>query len=243
MFAAPSREASAIFGSKAQGADFWQIAMQLYIGRMPHIFAWERLQSSLAKTFSKIFANFVPEKSYYIVKEALTVAKRLVTKQRRKVRQRAILISGVGGDIQFADQAARLWLKQFFGRPTRNGFLPRQVYRWISKPARNGRSLVAKTSTAQLYLKREPSYTDTDDNLVLLFELIKGKSEERLRRHRQLTPRERQVLFWVARGKSNSETGTILGISPSTVGKHLERIYQKLGVENRTAASSFGFEH
>jgi DNA-binding CsgD family transcriptional regulator len=78
--------------------------------------------------------------------------------------------------------------------------------------------------------------------LVLLFELIKGKSEERRRRHRQLTAREREVLFWVARGKSNPETGTILSISPSTVGKHLERIYQKLGVENRTAASSFGFE-
>jgi len=103
------------------------------------------------------------------------MTKRLLSKQRRKVRQRAILISGVGGDIQFADQAARLWLKQFFGRPKRSGFLPRQVHRWISKPARNGRSLVAKTATAQLYLKREPSYTE--DNLVLLFELIKGKSE------------------------------------------------------------------
>lgn len=169
------------------------------------------------------------------------MTKRLLSKQRRKVRQRAILISGIGGDIQFADQAARLWLKQFFGRPTRSGFLPRKICRWISKPARNDRSLVAKTATAQLYLKREPSYTE--DNLVLLFELIKGKSEERRRRHRQLTPRERQVLFWVARGKSNSDTGTILGISPSTVGKHLERIYQKLGVENRTAASSFGFDH
>jgi DNA-binding CsgD family transcriptional regulator len=151
-----------------------------------------------------------------------------------------MLIAGARGDIQFADPAARRWLKQFFSRPTRTGVLPRKVYRWVSKPARHGNSLVAKAINAQLYLRREPSYTD--DNLVLLFELIKGKSEERRRRHRQLTAREREVLFWVARGKSNPETGTILGISPSTVGKHLERIYQKLGVENRTAASSFGFE-
>ncbi len=169
------------------------------------------------------------------------MAKRLATTQRRKLRRRAMLISGTRGEIQFADPAARRWLKQFFGRPTRTGVLPRKVYQWVSKPARQVNSLMARTANAQLYVKRQPSYTD--DNLVLLFELIKGKSEERSRRHRQLTPREREVLFWVARGKSNPETGAILAISPSTVGKHLERIYQKLGVENRTAASSFGFEH
>jgi len=43
----------------------------------------------------------------------------------------------------------------------------------------------------------------------------------------------------VARGKSNAEIGLILGITPATVGKHLERIYPKLGVENRSAAASF----
>jgi hypothetical protein len=120
-----------------------------------------------------------------------------MTRQRRKLRRRAMLVSSIGGDIQFADPAARRWLKQFFGRPTRTGFLPRKVCRWISKPIRNDGSLVAKTANAQLYLKRQLSYTD--ENLVLLLELIKGKSEERRRRHRQLTPRERQVLFWVAR--------------------------------------------
>jgi hypothetical protein len=122
----------------------------------------------LAKSFFENFTNFVPGKSYYIVKEALTVAKRLVTKQRRKLRKRAMLIAGAKGDIQFADQAARLWLRQFFGRPTRNGFLPRKVCQWISKPTRDGGSLVAKITNAQLYLKREPSYTD--DNFVLLLE-------------------------------------------------------------------------
>jgi len=54
-----------------------------------------------------------------------------------------------------------------------------------------------------------------------------------------LTPREEQILFWIAGGKSNAEIGKILGISSATVGKHLEHIYPKLGVENRTAAASF----
>lgn len=54
-----------------------------------------------------------------------------------------------------------------------------------------------------------------------------------------LTPREREVLRWLARGKSNAQIGAILGISGATVSKHLEHIYPKLGVENRTAAASF----
>jgi DNA-binding CsgD family transcriptional regulator len=153
-----------------------------------------------------------------------------------------MLIARTGGKIEFADPAAQRWLKQFFGRPVRAGVLPRKLCRWIgaNNHLKTSRSLLAERSNAKLYLKSQPAYTD--DNFVLLLELIKGKTEERRRRHRQLTPRERQVLFWVARGKTNSETGSILGISSSTVGKHLERIYAKLGVENRTAASSFGFE-
>jgi len=52
-----------------------------------------------------------------------------------------------------------------------------------------------------------------------------------------LTPRETEVLAWVAQGKSNGVIGTILGISPRTVQKHLERAFPKLGVESRTAAA------
>ena len=40
-------------------------------------------------------------------------------------------------------------------------------------------------------------------------------------------------------GKSNSEIAAILGLKTATVGKHLERIYPKLGVENRTAEAGF----
>jgi DNA-binding CsgD family transcriptional regulator len=50
------------------------------------------------------------------------------------------------------------------------------------------------------------------------------------------------VLRWIVRGKSNAEIGDILGISSATVGNHLEHIYPKLGVENRTAAASFASE-
>ncbi|WP_068172004.1 response regulator transcription factor [Hydrogenophaga taeniospiralis] len=53
-----------------------------------------------------------------------------------------------------------------------------------------------------------------------------------------LTAREAEVLYWVAKGKINRDIGDILGASPATVKKHLERIYAKLGVETRTAAAA-----
>ncbi len=64
-----------------------------------------------------------------------------------------------------------------------------------------------------------------NDNLVLEIKL-------------QLTPRESEVLMWVARGKSNRDIAEILKLSPRTVNKHLEQIYAKLGVENRASAAA-----
>jgi DNA-binding CsgD family transcriptional regulator len=57
-----------------------------------------------------------------------------------------------------------------------------------------------------------------------------------------LTAREREVLHWVAGGKTNRDIAAILGASPRTVEKHLERIYEKLGVETRTAAAMRAIE-
>jgi DNA-binding NarL/FixJ family response regulator len=57
--------------------------------------------------------------------------------------------------------------------------------------------------------------------------------EERL----GLTPRVAETLLWLAQGKTNSDIATILGNSESTVKKHVLEIFQKLGVETRTAAS------
>lgn len=53
----------------------------------------------------------------------------------------------------------------------------------------------------------------------------------------RLTTRETEVLLWVARGKTNRDIADILGVSPRTVNKHLEHVFEKLGVETRTAAA------
>jgi len=61
--------------------------------------------------------------------------------------------------------------------------------------------------------------------------------EERLREKFGLTVREAEVLHWIMQGKSNRDIAEILTLNPGTVNKHLEKILNKLGVENRTAAA------
>lgn len=57
-----------------------------------------------------------------------------------------------------------------------------------------------------------------------------------------LTPRETEVLSWVAKGKTNRDIGDILGMRPRTVNKHLEHIFEKLGVETRAAAAALALQ-
>lgn len=74
--------------------------------------------------------------------------------------------------------------------------------------------------------------------LLRFFEGEPGDEQATLRAKLTLTQREAEVLFWIARGKSNRDIADILTLSPRTVNKHLEQIYSKLGVENRTSAAA-----
>ncbi len=58
----------------------------------------------------------------------------------------------------------------------------------------------------------------------------------------KLTPREGEVLFWISQGKSNHDIGVILGAKTGTICKHVEHIFGKLNVENRTAAAVVALE-
>lgn len=66
--------------------------------------------------------------------------------------------------------------------------------------------------------------------------MLTAPGEGEALRENPLTQREMAVLEWVACGKTNRDIGDILSMSPRTVNKHLEHIYEKLGVETRTAA-------
>ena len=60
---------------------------------------------------------------------------------------------------------------------------------------------------------------------------------EKLKTTLNLTGRESEVLYWLSNGKTNKEIAHILDIGPRTVNKHLEQVFAKLGVENRTTAA------
>jgi len=81
---------------------------------------------------------------------------------------------------------------------------------------------------ALLDLVREP--------LAALYRNLLARKNERGFAALPVTAREREVLSWLAAGKTDKDIGAILGMSPRTVQKHLQHIYEKLGVETRTAA-------
>ncbi|MEY4721733.1 MAG: hypothetical protein RIQ46_1458 [Pseudomonadota bacterium] len=74
--------------------------------------------------------------------------------------------------------------------------------------------------------------------LIRLNELDPGRDVQKLGSTLGLTQREAEVLLWVSYGKSSGDISEVLDISPRTVQKHLEHVYEKLGVETRSAAAA-----
>lgn len=102
------------------------------------------------------------------------------------------------------------------------------------------------TRVRSIYLERSwKNYNMRDVTLLSLLRphLIRIQNNADFRRrangHRGLTPREAEVLGWIAHGKQNAEIARQLFISPHTVGKHVEHIFEKLGVRTRTAAAAY----
>ncbi|MGZ5866388.1 MAG: response regulator [Xanthobacteraceae bacterium] len=140
-------------------------------------------------------------------------------------------------------QAARL-LGAAFANFDGAGFaLPPEVKAWLGRGGRpagedaEGINLVSETSDKKLRL----SYVGQIGPDEILLRLIEGDVRDDktlLKVKLSLTVREAEVLLWLARGKSNRDIGEILSLSPRTVNKHLEQVYSKLGVENRTSAAA-----
>jgi DNA-binding NarL/FixJ family response regulator len=100
---------------------------------------------------------------------------------------------------------------------------------------------VARRLTFRLHQQvgdQEGEAGEGGDWLIVMQETSDASVLEAIAHAFGLTAREAEVLYWVAKGKINRDIGDILGASPATVKKHLERIYAKLGVETRTAAAA-----
>jgi len=140
---------------------------------------------------------------------------------------------------------ARYWLTLYFDdRAPRGHQLPDDLQRWLREQLERlggGNSLTAPLRP--LVVNREDTrlsirlIPDLPDNLLVLEE-ESTKVDYAALQQLGLTAREAEVLHWVREGKTNKDIGMILRTSPRTVGKHLERVFSKLGVETRTAAAA-----
>jgi DNA-binding NarL/FixJ family response regulator len=139
------------------------------------------------------------------------------------------------GRIVWQTPLARQWMHQYFGGDT-DAVTPAPLATWLSAgpnapPLTVIRGAARLTFTAAdvrggeqwMIVLREESDTARVQALTALF---------------RLTQREAEVLHWVIQGKTNRDIGAILGMSPRTVNKHLEHVFEKLGVETRTAAAT-----
>jgi DNA-binding CsgD family transcriptional regulator len=158
----------------------------------------------------------------------------------------AVVIDG-HGHIGLANKRAwRAFATYFCDRPRRADALPDTIERWLRVEqhraprdvAHPNMPLVIERGGRQLIVRLLKDHAQS----LLLLDERQEIIDPALLASLALTPRETEVLVWIARGKTDAEIGIILESRPKTVGKHLERIYRKIGVETRTAAAARAFE-
>ena len=165
-----------------------------------------------------------------------------ITENFAATNHAAILLDR-GAKITTITPQAREWLKAYFYPAAGAGVLPEKLDAWVKQELAGHRSksrgpvpheaLVIPKEGKRLVIQLAERHQQqhllllTEEQPVFSMELLQSLG---------LTPRESEVLHWLAEGKTNPEIGIILEASPRTVGKHVEHIYAKLGVESRTAA-------
>ena len=149
------------------------------------------------------------------------------------------------GRIQFSTALARRHLVKYFESVTQDlsDLLPDEILRWMRY--QNAQLLKNDVPSVRLPLavrKGDNRLTirllsHNGASLLLLEEEIPPPGANALSRL-GLSRRECEVLDWVAQGKTNGEIASILSMNLGTVKKHVAKVFQKLGVETRTAAAA-----
>jgi DNA-binding response OmpR family regulator len=144
------------------------------------------------------------------------------------------------GKLMWQTPLARELLLAYYGTAAPD--TPQPVVEWLQshlddakrqiEPPRLTAELGARRLTFRLHQQ-----TGDDDWLIVMREVSDSAVIEAMSLSFKLTAREAEVLYWVVKGKINRDIADILGASPATVKKHLERVFAKLGVETRTAAA------
>ncbi len=153
----------------------------------------------------------------------------------------AVLVLAPDATLSWHTPRARRWLEQYF--PDESVALPHAIRTWALDARAAATSeptpMLSSAVVAGRRLHIQPlGRADAGELLLLLTERDSDQTTESLMHSLNLTSREAEVLLWAAKGKTNRDIGEILGISPRTVNKHLDHVYEKLGVETRTAAAA-----
>jgi DNA-binding CsgD family transcriptional regulator len=151
-----------------------------------------------------------------------TVAQRLIEAATDPAR--ACVVVRASGAMEPVGERAREWLKAYFADGA-GSCVPMALAEWLRRQ-RAAASMTLVRGTGSLLIEYVPGETE---GLLIL-------EEQRPTDAAVLTPREQEVIALVADGLRNSEIAERLWVSPATVRKHLENIYEKLGVHTRTAA-------
>jgi DNA-binding response OmpR family regulator/DNA-binding CsgD family transcriptional regulator len=196
-----------------------------------------------------IVQGFAAGGTDYVVKP-LRVAE-VLARLATHVRQAQAVDVGGLGTVLLDGQGRVAWQSPRAGAWLREGRAGEQPASWLAQAAARCEALAAQGEAAEV---RRPGSAPGEPALVVRHLGAAGLNERMLvlrldageppagdaRRldSAALTPRETEVLSWVAKGKTNRDIGEILGMSPRTVNKHLEHVFEKLGVETRAAAAA-----
>ena len=154
----------------------------------------------------------------------------------------AVVDASTAGRVNFATAKAREFLGKYFGHGGCER-LPACLVRWCHSQRDSGISSnaawIAQQGDEQLVI-RVAGFQE--DSVQLLFEQKHDGAVSICLEALGLTPREAEVLLWIARGKTNRDIGMILQCRARTVCKHTERIFTKLEVETRTAAAAIAIQ-
>ncbi|MFW6039086.1 MAG: response regulator transcription factor [bacterium] len=141
------------------------------------------------------------------------------------------------GRVRDMPPAAEQMLKRYFSeRAFARGGLPEPVERWRQRADAPASPLTRQDGDDQLVLRWVPEPNAPEDGGTLLIEQRTTASGAAALRRMGLTARETEVLLQIEQGKTNRQIAAAMFISPATVKKHLENIYEKLNVDHRTAA-------
>jgi DNA-binding response OmpR family regulator/DNA-binding CsgD family transcriptional regulator len=155
----------------------------------------------------------------------------------------AALALDSAGNITWVSEAAHALLAQVYGATITGGVPPALID--LALDCIRGDNLQggsAKFAFGQLSIRISACQYDAE-YLLMLQKTAGDWNLANLRQELGLTAREAEVLMWISRGKTNRDIGMILDNSPRTVNKHLEHIFEKLGVGTRSAAVSVAMRH